>query len=221
MLGTRALFERDALPAWLRSLLDVDAPWEILARMDAVLAEEAGRRHHGEIHPSAVLEGNVTIEEGARIGPGAWVQGPAWIGAGAEVGHAAVVRGGCIVAGGARVGHATEVKRSLLLPEAKAPHFNYVGDSILGSRINLGAGVKLANLKNDGGEIRVEGVGTGLRKFGAALGDDVAIGCNAVLQPGTVIGARSLVYAGTVVRGVVAADTVVKLRQPLERGPRT
>lgn len=221
MLGTRALFERDALPAWLRPLLDVDAPWEILARMDAVLAEEAGRRHRGEIHPTAVLEGNVTVEHGARIGPGAWVQGPAWIGAGAEVGHTAVLRGGCIVAGGAKVGHATEVKRSLLLPEAKAPHFNYVGDSILGSRINLGAGVKLANLKNDGGEIRVEGVGTGLRKFGAALGDDVAIGCNAVLQPGTVIGARSLVYAGTVVRGVVAADTVVKLRQPLERGPRT
>lgn len=221
MLDARALFGRDDLPAWLRELLEVEAPWEVLAQVDAFLAAHAARRLEGEIHPTAVVEGAVTVEQGARVGPGAWLQGPVWIASGAEVGHAAVVRGGALVASGVKVGHASEVKRSLLLPEAKAPHFNYVGDSVLGARANLGAGVKLANLKNDGGEIRVDGTRTGLRKFGAAVGDDVGIGCNAVLQPGTVIGARSLVYAGTVVRGVVAPDTVVKLRQPLDHGPRT
>lgn len=220
MLRTAELFDLSALPAWLRELIDPDAPWVALARMDRLLADLEDRRE-GRIHPSAQVDGPVFLAPDAHIGPGAWVVGPAWIGPGAEVGHAAVVRGGSVLAAGSKVGHASEVKRSLLLPGAKVPHFNYVGDSILGSGVNLGAGVKLANFKNDGGEVRVDGEGIGLRKFGAAVGDGVAIGCNAVLMPGTILGARSVVYSGVVLRGVVPADTVVKLRQPLQHDTRS
>lgn len=164
----------------------------------------------GEVHPTAILEGAVFVAAGATIGPGAVVQGPAWIGPGAEVGHAALVRGGVILARGAKVGHASEIKHAVLLEDAKAPHFNYVGDSLVGVRVNLGAGVKLANFRADGAEVKVAGQATGLRKFGAILGDDVSIGCNAVTSPGTVIGPRSLVYPGASVRGVFAADSIIK-----------
>src|SRR5690606_37844268 len=95
-------------------------------------------------------------------------------------------------------------------------HFNYVGDSVVGHDVNLGAGVKLANFKAFGDEVKISGAGTGLRKFGAAIGDGVSVGCNAVLSPGTIVGKGAIIYHGATVRGVVAARTVVKLRQALE-----
>lgn len=209
------LFDLDRLPAAWRGLLDPDAPWAALGRLDELL------RHvvpllAGDVHPTALVEGPVRLEAGARIGPGAWVQGPAWIMAGAEVGHGALVRGGVALGPGARVGHASEAKHALLLGGAKAPHFNYVGDSVLGHDVNLGAGVKLANLKVMHGTIHVAGVDTGLRKLGAMIGDAASIGCNAVLAPGTVIGRDTIVYEGATVRGVVPARSIVKLRPALE-----
>ena len=110
------------------------------------------------------------------------------------------------------VGHATEVKHSLLLPGAKAPHFNYVGDSILGRGVNLGAGCKLSNLRNDGREIRIHnlGVDTGLRKFGAILGEGVQIGCNAVCSPGTVLGTDCNVWPKVTVSGGHPAGSVLR-----------
>ncbi len=125
-----------------------------------------------------------------------------------------------MLADGAAVGHASEVKCSLLFAGAKAPHFNYVGDAILGAGVNLGAGVKIANLRNDGAAVRVGTTTTGLRKFGGALGDDVHVGCNAVLGPGALVGARTSVYAGAVVRGVIEADQIVKHRGVHEVVPR-
>lgn len=213
--STAELFDADRLPEGLRTLLSPDAPWEVLGALDGFLAALRDRRE-GSVHPTAIVDGPVVIEAGARIGPFAWIRGPAWIGAGVEVGHAAVVRGGCVLAPGAVVGHASEVKRALLLVDAKAPHFNYVGDSVVGAGVNLGAGVKVANLKNDGGSVHVAGHDTGLRKFGAAIGDDVHVGCNAVLSPGTIVGARSTVYAGAVLRGVIEAASIVKHRPVLE-----
>lgn len=215
MTTTAELFDARRLPDALAPLLAPERPWDVLRALDGFVAA-IGDRREGAVHPTAVVEGPVAIEAGARVGPFAWIVGPAWIGAGAEVGHAAIVRGGCVLAPGATVGHASEVKRALLLPGAKAPHFNYVGDSVLGADCNLGAGVKLANLKNDGGEVHVDGEATGLRKFGAAIGDDVHIGCNAVLSPGTILGARTVVYAGAVLRGVVRADAIVKHRPVVE-----
>jgi bifunctional UDP-N-acetylglucosamine pyrophosphorylase/glucosamine-1-phosphate N-acetyltransferase len=213
------LFDVDAVAEELRHLLDVHRPWEVLAQIDAFCDALVDLRA-GTVHPSAVVEGTVYLDEGAIIGPHAYVKGPSWIGRGAEVGHGAYLRGYVVLAPGARVLHASEVKRSLLLEGARAPHFNYIGDSVLGREVNIGAGVKLANFKAFGDEIGVAGESTGLRKFGAALGDGVSIGCNAVLAPGTVVGARSVVYHGATVGGVVASDTVVKLRQVLEQAPR-
>lgn len=210
-----ALFDLERLPAPWRSLLDPEAPWTALARMDALLADLEPLLA-GEVHPTAIVEGPVRLEAGARIGPFAWVQGPAWILTGAEVGHAALLRGGVALGPGARVGHASEAKHALLLGGAKAPHFNYVGDSVLGHDVNLGAGVKLANLRVLRGTIRVAGVDTGLRKLGAIVGDGASIGCNAVLAPGTVVGRDTIVYDGATARGVLPARAIVKLRPALE-----
>jgi UDP-N-acetylglucosamine diphosphorylase / glucose-1-phosphate thymidylyltransferase / UDP-N-acetylgalactosamine diphosphorylase / glucosamine-1-phosphate N-acetyltransferase / galactosamine-1-phosphate N-acetyltransferase len=217
MPSTAELFDLSRVPEPLRTLLDVDAPWEVLPRLDAWLAELAPNGGGGEVHPTAVLEGPVYVAEGARVGPFAYLRGPVYLAAGAEVGHAAFIRGPVALGPGAKVMHASEVKRSLLLGGAKAPHFNYVGDSVVGHDVNLGAGVKLANFKATGEEVKVAGHGIGVRKFGAALGDGVSIGCNAVLAPGTVVGRGTVIYNGAMVRGIVGPNLILKLRQTQEQ----
>lgn len=218
-MDLRDLFDIDRVPNVLRVLLEGDRPWQALEALDRFCAALSDDRK-GSIHPSAVLEGPVAMAADAVIGPHAHLQGPVWLGAGAQIGHGATVRGNVVVGPGAKIGHATEVKRSILLRGAKAPHFNYVGDSVLGAGVNLGAGVKLANFRADGGAISVGGESTGLRKLGAILGDEVSIGCNAVLNPGTVVGRSTLIYPGAVVHGVIEARTMVKLRPPIERSER-
>jgi UDP-N-acetylglucosamine diphosphorylase / glucose-1-phosphate thymidylyltransferase / UDP-N-acetylgalactosamine diphosphorylase / glucosamine-1-phosphate N-acetyltransferase / galactosamine-1-phosphate N-acetyltransferase len=215
MLRTKELFCLDSLPKELHGLLETEYPWEILKNLDSFVANVQDQRW-GEVHPTAVLEGSIYIHETASIGPHAYIEGPAWIGEDATVGHGAYLRSGVVLAPHAKVGAKTEVKRSLFLYDAKAPHLNYVGDSILGSKVNLGAGVKLANFNNMGTNIKIEGHETGLRKLGAMLGDNVTLGCNAVTVPGTIIGARSMVYNCVMVRGVIPADSIVKLKQELE-----
>jgi UDP-N-acetylglucosamine diphosphorylase / glucose-1-phosphate thymidylyltransferase / UDP-N-acetylgalactosamine diphosphorylase / glucosamine-1-phosphate N-acetyltransferase / galactosamine-1-phosphate N-acetyltransferase len=215
MLLTKDLYNAEYVPAELRGLLAVMYPWEILKKLDDFVTTLQDHRA-GHIHPTAVLEGNVYMHETASIGPHAYVEGPLWLGEGAVIGHAAYVRGGVVLAPHAKVGHATEVKRSLFLEDAKAPHLNYVGDSILGRKVNIGAGVKLANFNNMGTAIKIDGHSTGLRKLGAVLGDDVTLGCNVATAPGTVVGARTMVYQGAVLRGVIPADMVVKVRPVLE-----
>ncbi|MDX1688578.1 MAG: hypothetical protein R3248_11385 [Candidatus Promineifilaceae bacterium] len=190
------------------------------------------RKVLGDIEPGAfVSERAVYIAEGARIEPGAYVLGPAYIGAGAVVRHGAFVRENVIMFPGSVLGHASEAKNSLFLPRAHAPHFNYVGDSILGHRVNLGAGTKLSNLTMvstkdpQTGErptltLTVDGelYDTGLAKLGAILGDDVQTGCNAVLNPGVLLGPRTLVYANVSVRkGYYPPRVIVKLRQTVEQ----
>lgn len=204
------------MPDEVRDLFATDSPWELLARLDAFMAS-VGDNRLGSIHPTAVVEGPVWLAADAYIGPGALVEGPAWIGSRARVGHGAYVRGGALLAPGARVGHSSEVKRSIVLMDAKLPHFNYAGDSVIGSGANLGAGVKIANFNAFGHGVKVAGAdGLELRKAGALIGDGVSIGCNAVLAPGTVIGARTVVYNGANIRGMVPADSIVKLRTTQE-----
>ncbi len=219
MFRTAELFDLAQLPPELRYLLDTEYPWEILTRLDA-FAASVPAQVLGDVHPAAVLTGNVFVAAGARVGPHALIEGPAWLGPGAVVGHGAYLRGNVVLAPKAKVGHATEVKRSVFLSAAAAPHFNYVGDSVLGSRVNLGAGVKLANFRALTGTVKVAGFDTGLRKFGAALGDDVSLGCNGVTAPGTVVGPRTVAYHGAMLRGLYPADTVLKLRQNLVAAPR-
>jgi UDP-N-acetylglucosamine diphosphorylase / glucose-1-phosphate thymidylyltransferase / UDP-N-acetylgalactosamine diphosphorylase / glucosamine-1-phosphate N-acetyltransferase / galactosamine-1-phosphate N-acetyltransferase len=219
MLLTKDLYNTQCVPEELRHLLDVTYPWEILEKLDEFVATVQDHRA-GRIHPTAVIEGNVYLHESASIGPHTFVEGPAWIGEDVVVGHAVYLRAGVVLAPHAKVGHATEVKRSLFLEGAAAPHLNYVGDSVLGRKVNIGAGVKLANFNNLGTMIKIEGQSTGLRKLGAMLGDEVMIGCNAATAPGTVVGARTMVYQGAMLRGVVPADSIVKARSVLEIIPK-
>lgn len=162
---------------------------------------------HGEVDKRAYLEGTgIVMEKGVRVEAGAYVRGPCWLAEGCEVRHSAYLRGNVIAGRGCVLGHATEIKNSLLLDEVKAGHFAYIGDSLLGNQVNLGAGVKLANLKlNPHSPIKIHHRGssivTKLRKFGAVLGDRAQIGCNAVTNPGTVIAPDSQVLPCTAVSG--------------------
>lgn len=147
----------------------------------------------GKVHPQALVEGRVYISEGAVVEPTAYIQGPAYIGPDSEVRHGAYIRGNVYVGKGCVVGHATEVKSSVFFDGAKAGHFAYVGDSILGRNVNLGAGTKLANLKLKGDIVAYidprtkKKVKSSLRKFGAVIGDNVQTGCNSVLSPGSLL----------------------------------
>ena len=166
----------------------------------------------GEVDPAAVIRGQVYIAEGATVEPGAFIQGPCYIGPGSEVRHAAYIRGSVYVGKDCVVGHTTEVKGSCFFDHAKAGHFAYVGDSILGTNVNLGAGTKLANLKIRKDEVAYINPKTGkktksgLRKFGAILGENTETGCNSVLSPGTILMPGTAVfpcvhYHGTLMEG--------------------
>lgn len=151
------------------------------------------------IYAGAVLfDSAICIGQGTVVEPGALIKGPTIIGSHTEVRQGAYIRGNCIIGDRCVVGHATEVKNAIMLDDAKAGHFAYIGDSILGKNVNLGAGTKLANLKIIDVEMKISIEGkeykTGLRKFGAILGDDAETGCNSVTSPGTMLGKRSLVY---------------------------
>jgi NDP-sugar pyrophosphorylase family protein len=156
-------------------------------------------------------KGPVMIELGAIIEPSTHFIGPCFVGKGATIRHGSYIRENAWICSSALVGHASEVKHSILLPGAKAPHFNYVGDSILGTAVNLGAGVKLSNLRNDGAEVILR-IGdtrrsSGLRKFGAILGEGCQLGCNAVTNPGTILGCNGTVWPNVTVTGVYGEDS--------------
>lgn len=211
------------LPAALAAGFDPAAPWTLLgAPLDALLAALPVERIDGRVSPGAQLLGErIVIGKGSRIGHGVVIEGPIWIGEEVEIRPGAYLRGGSWLGDGAVVGANTEVKRAIFLPRAHAPHLNYVGDSILGRGVNLGAGTILSNFRHDGRDIRIPCPGgplvTGRRKLGAILGDGVATGCNSVLHPGCVVGAGTHLYPGVQLRaGVYPARSVIKLRQELE-----
>jgi NDP-sugar pyrophosphorylase family protein len=182
-----------------------------------------------------VAPSQVYIDEGACIESGVFIEGPCYIGPGVEVRHGAYIRGFVISLRESVIGHTAEVKNSILLPEAKAPHFAYVGDSILGSRVNLGAGTKLSNVPITSKKDKEHGhrrpitisfdgdqYDTGLSKFGSILGDDCQTGCNSVLNPGCILGPGCLVYPNAnVSRGYYTAGTIIKLRQNIVYSERT
>jgi UDP-N-acetylglucosamine diphosphorylase / glucose-1-phosphate thymidylyltransferase / UDP-N-acetylgalactosamine diphosphorylase / glucosamine-1-phosphate N-acetyltransferase / galactosamine-1-phosphate N-acetyltransferase len=206
--------------------------WQVLPLLGRLVQElNAGRASAGEIMAGAYIsDRDVHVAEGARVEPGAYVLGPAYIGPGAVVRHGAFVRENVILMAGSVLGHAGEAKNSLFLPGAHAPHFNYVGDSVLGHKTNLGAGTKLSNLTVISEKDPATGkrpaivlswqselIDTGLAKLGAILGDGVQTGCNSVLNPGVLVGPRSLIYANLSLRkGIYPADTIIKLRQETE-----
>jgi NDP-sugar pyrophosphorylase family protein len=211
------------LPAAFSSAWDASAPWALLgAPLDALLAELPSQAIESALSPDVHLSGDrIVIGKGARIAPGVTLEGPLWLGEDVEIRTGAYVRGGCWIGDGCRIGANTEVKRSILLSYAKAPHLNYVGDSILGRDVNLGAGTVLSNFRHDGKEIVVLDGGTpiptGRRKLGALLGDGVKTGCNSVLFPGVIVGRDTEIYPLVALRsGIYPKYSIIKLRQEVE-----
>ena len=188
-------------------------PWEVLPKISAFILE-LGSTLPAEEYDK--VGENVWIAKTAKVAPTAYIGGPAIIGKDAEVRHCAFIRGNAIVGEGAVVGNSTELKNVVLFNKVQVPHYNYVGDSILGYKAHMGAGSITSNVKSDkklvvvkDGQERIE---TGLKKFGAMLGDEVEVGCGSVLNPGTVVGPHSNIYPLSSVREVVPANSIYKKR---------
>lgn len=215
------LFE--AIPPDFEPIYDPDTPWDLLGHgLDEALSSLPSSAIDSPLSPEVHLLGDrIVIGRGVRIQPGALIEGPIRIGRDVVIRTGAYLRGGNWIGDNCVVGANTEVKRSIFLPGAKAPHLSFVGDSILGKGVCLGAGTVLSNLRHDGRQIAIpvrdSQLTTGRRKLGAILGDGVLTGCNCVLFPGVVVGRASQIYPGVQLRsGVYPAGCLVKLRQELE-----
>jgi bifunctional UDP-N-acetylglucosamine pyrophosphorylase / glucosamine-1-phosphate N-acetyltransferase len=199
-----------------RALFDeLEFVWEAISRIELYLKRFPLGAIEVEI-PAGVHLVNpelISIGKGTVLEPGAYVKGPCVIGAKCTIRHGAYIRGDLIAGDQCVIGHDTEIKNSILLNQAHAAHFAYVGDSILGNRVNLGAGVKCANLKLDNGliDVSLEGrrIPTGFRKLGAIIGDDSQIGCNAVTNPGTLIGRNVFCFPCLNISGLIPSDQIV------------
>ncbi len=193
---------------------DLTYPWEALPKIHDFIIEL------GKSLPADIYEEkgeNIWIAKSAKVAPTACLNGPLIIDEDAEVRHCAFVRGNAIVGKGAVIGNSTELKNVVLFNKVQVPHYNYVGDSILGFKAHMGAGSITSNVKSDKTLVVVKGedicVETGLKKFGAMLGDRVEVGCNSVLNPGTVVGRDSNIYPTSCVRGVVPAVSIYKAQE--------
>lgn len=186
-------------------------PWEVLPKIkDFIikLGETLSEKDYNKIGE------NVWIAKSAKVAPTAYINGPAIIGKEAEIRHCAFIRGNAIVGENAVVGNSTELKNVILFNNVQVPHYNYVGDSILGYKSHMGAGSITSNVKSDkklvivkSGDNKIE---TGLKKFGAMLGDNVEVGCGSILNPGSVIGRNTNIYPLSSVRGVIAENSIYK-----------
>lgn len=191
-------------------------PWEVLPEIGAFIVKLGETLDPQEYD---CKDGNIWIAKSAKVAPTASINGPAIIGKEAEVRHCAFIRGNAIVGEGAVVGNSTELKNAVLFNKVQVPHYNYVGDSILGYKAHMGAGSITSNVKSDKTLVVVrdgkEEIATGRKKFGAMLGNNVEVGCNSVLNPGTVICPESNVYPLSAVRGVVPAHSIYKNRNEI------
>ena len=193
---------------------DCEFAWDVLKRLKAYIDANVRPGKHQPLNPRASIGKLVLIGEGTVIEDGAMIKGPAIIGKNCEIRHNAYIREHVIIGDHCVVGNSCEFKHSLLFNHSVVPHFSYVGDSILGYKAHLGAGVKISNIKLVPGNVTVDVDGTpkdtGLRKFGALLGDHTDIGCNSVLNPGSIIGRGSVIYPNTNWRGILPANMIVK-----------
>ncbi len=184
--------------------------WEILPHLESFILEIGP----GLPEDFDRVSEFVWVARSAKIAPSARIEGPAIIGRETDVRHCAFVRQNALIGDGAVVGNSSEIKNAVLFDCAQAPHFNYIGDAVMGHKAHTGAGVVLSNVKLDYGTVFIRDAGevfdTGLVKFGALIGDRAEIGCNSVLNPGTVVGRDSVVYPLSFVRGVVPASSIVK-----------
>lgn len=170
----------------------------------------------GRVMPGAFVGDNVYLGKGSVVQPGAWIQGPAIIGENCEIRHGAYVGANTLAGDRVIFGHASEIGNAIFLNDSRAPHFAFVGHSILGNKVNLGAGTKLSNLKVTFKEIEIAGIKTGLTKIGAIIGDNSSLGCNTVCQPATFIGRNVYSYPLALLRGFIPSGKIIKVRQQQE-----
>lgn len=192
-------------------LESVTYPWEALSKIESFIIELGNTLDPNKFEKRGE---NIWVAKSAKVAPTAYINGPAIIGEDAEIRHCAFIRGKAIVGNGAVVGNSTELKNVILFNKVQVPHYNYIGDSILGFKAHMGAGSITSNVKSDKKLVVVKGkeekIETGLKKFGAMLGDNVEVGCNSVLNPGTVVGRGSNIYPLSCVRGVIPANSIYK-----------
>ena len=192
-------------------------PWEALPKIGAFIVELGEKLDPSKYEKRGE---NIWVAKSATVAPTAFLNGPLIIDEEAEIRHCAFIRGNAIVGKGSVVGNSTELKNVVIFNSVQVPHYNYVGDSILGYKSHMGAGSITSNVKSDKTLVVVkeekEQIETGLKKFGAMLGDHVEVGCNSVLNPGTVIGRNTNVYPLSMVRGVVPANSIYKNKNEIE-----
>jgi len=193
--------------------------WEALKKIEAYVAQTP-KQSPPKRFPGASIGEKVFIGEGTVVEPGALIKGPAIIGKNCQIRHNAYIRENVIIGDGCVVGNSSELKNALLFNSAQVPHYNYIGDSILGHKAHLGAGVICSNLKSLSGNVTVEMDGkpfdTGLRKFGAMVGDGAEVGCNSVLNPGSILGRDAIIYPGVNWRGILPAHMIAKNKSEIE-----
>lgn len=190
--------------------IDVGRPWDLL-KANSILMKGMRSKIEGKVDKNVVVEGEVLIGKGTRVRSGTTILGPVVIGRDCSIGPNAFIRGSSYIGDGCKVGASSEVKNSIVMNETHIPHHNYVGDSIIGERCNLGSGTKIANLRLDEGTIRIfvkgKKVDTGLRKLGVIMGDDVKTGINASIDSGTIIGEDSYIGPGALAGGFISSDS--------------
>ena len=192
-------------------LKEVIYPWEVLPKISEYILELGKQLDESKYNK---IGEDIWIAKSAKVAPTAYITGPLIIGENAEIRHCAFIRGKVIVGENAVVGNSTELKNVILFNNVQVPHYNYVGDSILGYKAHMGAGSITSNVKSDkklvvvkNGDSKIE---TGLKKFGAMIGDEVEVGCGSILNPGTVIGKNSNIYPLSSVRGVIPEKSIYK-----------
>jgi NDP-sugar pyrophosphorylase family protein len=194
--------------------------WDALRKIESHLAANLKPELRNQCEGRAFIGEKVFIGEGTVVEDGVMIKGPAIIGKNCRLRHNAYLRENVIIGDGCVVGNSSELKNALLFNGAQVPHFNYIGDSILGHKAHLGAGVKISNVKLLPGNVEVEVDGvpfdTGLRKFGALLGDCAEVGCNAVLNPGSILGRGAVIYPNVFWRGILPANTIAKNKAQIE-----
>ena len=197
-------------PDYLAPLFDsCEYPWEMLPKIKAYILDLIEKGIPGY----TLIADNVLVGENVKIYPTATIEGPTIIGSNCEVRPGAFIRGSVITGSGCVIGNSSELKNCILLDKVQIPHYNYVGDSVLGNKAHTGAGTICSNLKSDGKPVVIHGdvdYETGLRKIGGILADGADVGCGSVINPGTVIGKNTSVYPLTALRGVYPADCIVK-----------
>ncbi len=208
-ITVKELFEECPIPFLKKDFEEVTYPWELLPKIKTIVAREIekGLEGYTEIEPGVFVGENVKIAKTATI------EAPAIIGSGTELRPGAYLRGNVIIGENCVVGNSSELKNCILLYHVQVPHYNYVGDSILGSHSHMGAGSICSNLKSGGSNIVIHGdkeYVTGLRKIGAILGDHADIGCGSVLNPGTIVGKNTQVYPLSMLRGCFPENSIVK-----------